>query len=284
MSGFGEHSSAAQPSTCYRHPNEVSYVLCQRCTRIICYHCQTQAAVGVICPECIAEQKATAPVYKKPSAIKRLFRSHHAAVTVSIIAICGVVFLLQSLPVIGADIERRFLYAGIYSTAIAFEPWRMLTTMFLHGSLIHFFFNMYTLWIFGSILEPMLGRARFVALYIMSGFAGSLGVLFLVNPLQGVVGASGAIFGLFGAFFIIFRKLGQNPTQIVVLVAINLAIGFLPGMNIAWQAHLGGLLGGFLVGYIFMETRSAAREKYKMPLLVALGGILLGLSFIPLMS
>lgn len=269
----------ARASYCYRHPDRVSYVLCQRCGRTICGECQTPAAVGFVCPECMAQQRATAPK-TKPAWIPRLTGAGAPVVTYAIIAVCVVVFILQSLPVIGGQVSQAIQYAGVYSDPRAFEPWRMLTSVFAHASIIHILLNMYTLWIFGSILEPMLGRLRFLGLFLISGFAGSVGVLLLGNPLQPVVGASGAIFGMFGAFFIIQRRLGGNATQILVLVALNIGIGFLPGLNIAWQAHVGGLIGGVLVGLIYVETRTASRRALQLPLIIVLSVLLIALSLI----
>lgn len=269
----------ARASYCYRHPDRVSYVLCQRCGRTICGECQTPGAVGFVCPECMAEQRATAPK-TKPAWIPRLTGQGAPVVTYAIIALCVVVYILQSLPVIGSQVTLAIQYAGFYSDPRAFEPWRMFTSVFAHASIIHIALNMYTLWIFGSILEPMLGRLRFLVLFLISGFAGSLGVLLLSSPLQPVVGASGAIFGLFGAFFIIQRRLGGNATQILVLMVLNIAIGFLPGLNIAWQAHVGGLVGGILVGLIYVETRKPSRRSLQLPLVIVLSVLLVALSLI----
>lgn len=269
----------ARASYCYRHPGRESYVLCQRCGRTICGECQTPAAVGVICPECMAEQRATAP-RTKPVWYTRLSGGTTPVVTYSIIALCALVFVLGLVPGIGGLVDNALLYAGVYSDPAAFQPWRMLTSVFVHANFIHFALNMYTLWIFGSALEPMLGRLRFLALFLISGFAGSLAVLLLTSPLQPVVGASGAIFGMFGAFFIIQRRLGGNATQILILVAINLAIGFIPGFNIAWQAHVGGFLGGLLVGLIYVETRKPARRSLQLPLVIALCVLLILVSLV----
>jgi membrane associated rhomboid family serine protease len=269
----------ARATYCYRHPDRQSYVLCQRCGRTICPECQTPAAVGVICPECMAQQRAEAP-RTKPAWVTRATGRGSPVVTYAIIALCVFVFVLQQLPGIGLAVTQAIQYAGVYSTPVAFEPWRMLTTVFAHASILHIALNMYTLWIFGMMLEPMLGRARFAALFLISGFAGSVGVLLIANPLQAVVGASGAIFGMLGAFFIIQRRLGGNATQLLVLVAINLVIGFIPGFGIAWQAHVGGLVGGALVGLIYVETRSPSRRRWQLPLLILLSVLLIALSLI----
>lgn len=266
---------------CYRHPGRPSYILCQRCGRTICPECQTQAAVGVICPECMKEQRKAAP-RTKPAALAmvgRMTREGAPVVTYAIIALNVVLFLLQLVP--GLGVTERAFYAGVFSYPGTFEPWRMLTSAFVHspGSILHIGLNMYTLWIFGPILEGLLGRSRFIVLYVLSAIAGSLGVLFLADPQQPVVGASGAIFGLVGAFLVIQRRLGGNSTQLLVLVVINLVIGFIPGFNIAWQAHVGGLICGVLVGLIYTRTRRRDQARLQTMLIVALAAFLVVLSF-----
>ncbi|MBG6237611.1 membrane associated rhomboid family serine protease [Mycetocola sp. CAN_C7] len=201
-------------------------------------------------------------------------------VTYTLIAVTAFVFLLQLIP--GLNVIDYLLYAGVYSTPVAFEPWRMLTSVFVHSQsfIFHIALNMYSLWLFGQALEPMLGRARFLALYLISGFAGSLGVLFLTDGSTAVVGASGAIFGLMGAFLVIQRKLGGNMNGLLVLVGINLVIGFIPGINVAWQAHVGGLVGGALVGLIYYETRHLKHKSRQTLLIGGLCAVLVVLSLI----
>ncbi len=255
-----------RPGYCYRHPDRPSFVLCQRCGRTICGECQTPAPVGVICPECMREQRASAP-RTKPAVLTRARAAADRGapvVTYSLIGITLAVFLLQLIP--GLAITDRLLYAGVYSLPGNLEPWRMITSVFVHSTdlIFHVLLNMYTLWIFGQLLEGLLGRWRFLALYLISGLGGSIGVLWLSDPRVGVVGASGAIFGLMGAFLVIQRRLGGQTTQLFVLLGINLVIGFIPGFNVAWQAHLGGLVVGALVGFIFVETRQRSRQALQV--------------------
>ncbi|WP_104194716.1 rhomboid family intramembrane serine protease [Cryobacterium sp. M25] len=259
---------------CYRHPGRQSYILCQRCGRTICPDCQTQGAVGVICPECMNEQRRHAP-RTKPAILTRLKSTSHPVTTV-IIGVTLAIYLLQFI--LGAGFTSLLWYAGVYSSPGSFEPWRMLTSVLVHGSIFHVLLNMYTLWIFGQILEGMLGRGRFLALYVLSGLAGSLGVLFLSDPRIPVVGASGAIFGLMGAFLIIQRRLGGNATQLLILVGINLVIGFLPGLNVAWQAHVGGLIAGAVVGLIFVQTRRIKQQRLQTVLITVFGAFLVVVS------
>ena len=264
---YGEN---APPRGCYRHTDRPTYIVCQRCSRPICTECQTQAAVGVICPECRREQRAAAP----RRSVKSYFRvagTGTPVVTLTIIAVTFFVFLLQLIP--GLGVTAALQYAPIYSFGeyansgqAPYEPWRMLTSIFTHspGFIFHILLNMYTLWIFGQILESMLGRARYLTLYLTTGVAGSVGVMFLSSPTTAVVGASGAIFGLLGAFLVIQRKLGGNTTSLLILVGINLLLGFLPGLNVAWQAHLGGLIAGVLLGLVFVQTRRIGQRSAQL--------------------
>jgi len=171
-------------------------------------------------------------------------------VTWSIVVLCVLVYILQIIP--GSEVTSALLY---YPPLTALEPWRMITSIFVHspGSVLHIVFNMFSLVIFGPILEQALGRVRFLALFLMSGLGGSVAVL-LLAPQTPVLGASGAIFGLLGAFFVIQRRLGGTNVQLLLVIVLNLAVGFLPGTNIAWQAHVGGLIVGALVGLIFLYS------------------------------
>ena len=261
---------------CYRHPNRQSFVLCQRCGRTICPECQTPGAVGVVCPECMRDQRATAPKVKSQLRT-RLTGSGAPVVTYTLIGLCVLVYILQAFS--GGIVTDALQYAGVYSQHELFQPWRLITSIFVHYSILHIALNMYSLLIFGALLEPLLGRIRYLVLFLISGFAGSVAVLLIAVPEQAVGGASGAIFGLFGAFFVIQRRLGGNATQLLVLIGINLVIGFIPSFGISWQAHIGGLVGGALVGLIYTETRAPSRRPIQIGLLVLLSLILVALSF-----
>lgn len=265
-------AGADRPGFCYRHPDRPSYILCQRCGRTVCPECQTPAPVGVICPECMREQRASAP-RTRPAVITRMrsaVRRGTPVVTYALIGITVFVYILQW--VFRPGVTNALFFSPVFMTEVMFEPWRALTSVFLHSTslIFHVLLNMYTLWIFGQLLEPMLGRARFLGLYLISGLAGSVGVVVFAAPNSQVLGASGAIFGLMGAFIVIQRRLGGNATQLYILLAINLAIGFIPGANISWQAHLGGLIGGTLVGLIYLETRKSSRRALQIGLLIGL--------------
>ena len=260
MSDFAANSD----NFCYRHPDRQSFILCQRCGRTVCPQCSTQAAVGVHCPECVKEAKANAPK-RKPVNIRmaRSLRTTDAPViTYGIIAICVVVFAAQL--VLGNALDYWLVYFAPYTFV---EPWRLLTSLFAHGSPLHLLSNMFSMFIIGRMLEPALGRARFIALFLLSGLGGATAVA-LISPGITVLGASGAIFGMLGALFVLIRRFGGNATQIVILVVLNLAIGFIvPGL--AWQAHIGGLLVGAAVTAVFVRTR--AERQRRLQVIASLG-------------
>ncbi|MFI2754965.1 rhomboid family intramembrane serine protease [Cellulomonas sp. P22] len=242
---------------CPRHPDRVSYVRCQRCGRPTCPECQRQAAVGIQCVDCVAEAART---QREPrTALGAPVSTGRPVVTITIIALCVVSFLLQLIVAgwTGLWVFKPFLGES--------EPWRFLTSAFLHSSsIVHILFNMVALWMVGPYLEAVLGRARFAALYVLSAIGGSVGVLLLASPdalswYQGVVGASGAVFGLFGAVLVVLRRLGRDARSILVIIALNIVIGFVVP-QIAWQAHLGGLAVGALLGAAYAYAPVAHRR------------------------
>jgi membrane associated rhomboid family serine protease len=274
---------------CYRHPDRQSFVLCQRCLRTICPECQTQGAVGVICPECLnQQQKAQSPAQQKAERRWSRPRAVTAAdsrpiVTYAIIGVTVFVYLLTLIPGVGATISEALafkawtLYPQLFGT---FEPWRLLTAALVHSSFMHVGLNMLALWMIGRSLEPLLGRARFITLYLLSALGGSVAVA-LLSFTTPVVGASGAIFGLFGALLVIGRHIGANIGTIAIVLGINLVIGFIPGFNVSWQAHVGGLVAGALVAFIYMRTRSRKQRWLQITLLAATTVGLLLLLLVP---
>jgi membrane associated rhomboid family serine protease len=264
--GIPSAEPSAQVPVCPRHPDRPSYVRCQRCGRPACPDCQRAAAVGFQCVDCVNETRRTTPEVR--TVYGGAATAGKPLATYGIIAVCVLVYALQWI-IPGQAVYEQFAYNNVFATPKygAFEPWRMLTAAFLHSpdSVLHIVLNMYTLWIFGQALEPLLGRIRFLALYLVSAIGGSVGYL-LLNPLLvpgqglvGVVGASGAIFGLFGAMLLVQRQRGGDTRQLWVLIAINGVIGFLIP-QIAWQAHLGGLVTGGLCAAVLAYTPRGRRQ------------------------
>ena len=256
---------------CYRHPDRQSYILCQRCGRTICPQCSTQAAVGVHCPECVKEAKANAP-RRQPISIRaaRSLRGNPQLpiVTYVIIALCVLVYAAQFF--LGNVITSWLVYFAPYSFA---QPWRLLTSLVAHGSPLHLLSNMFSLFIIGRMLEPALGRLRYLALFLISGLGG-LAAVALVVPGTPVLGASGAIFGMLGALLVLIRRFGGNATQILVVVGINLALGFFIS-GIAWQAHIGGFIAGAALTAVFVRTRSVAQRGIQVAASIGIAAALL---------
>lgn len=207
--------------------------------------------------DCVREGKKNVPTPR--TAYGATVRSGRPVVTLTLIGICAVSWILQL--VTNGSWTDRWLYAPVLGQD---EPWRLLTTTFLHStSPLHILFNMYALWVMGQFLEPLLGRARFLTLYLLTGLAGSVGVLLLAGGpshqawYTAAIGASGAVFGLFGAAIPVLRQRGLQATQMVGLIVVNFALGFFIA-NIAWQAHLAGGIAGFALGAAFAY---APRER-----------------------
>ena len=178
-----------------------------------------------------------------------------------------VIWLLQVIP--GSTLTSTLFYAPLLTVI---EPWRMITAGFVHSpdSFWHILLNAYSIYIFGRVIEPMLGPIRFLVLYLVSIFGGSAMVLWLSEPVVPVVGASGAFFGLMGAYLIMLRAIGDNSGLLVGLIAVNLAFGFLvPG--ISWQGHLGGLLAGMAVTAVYARTRYKSGFSQKIQVLGVIG-------------
>jgi membrane associated rhomboid family serine protease len=263
---------------CPRHPDREAYVRCQRCGRPACPECQRPAAVGIQCVDCVREAARTTP------SARTVFGGRATdgtpVVTYTIIGICAVFYLAQRA---NPSVTQNFAFAPFLGWT---EPWRFVTAAFLHSpsTIFHILLNMFALWSLGQYLEPMLGRARFAALYLISGIGGQVAVTLMAGSptiaglraglddawLTPVVGASGAIFGLFGALLVLNRHLGRSSAAMYATIAINAAFGFFyPG--ISWQAHLGGLVTGVICAGVIVAFR---RQGVRHLVWAALGAVL----------
>jgi membrane associated rhomboid family serine protease len=236
--------------TCYRHPDRETGVSCSSCGRPICPECMTPTPVGMRCPECASQRTRVHRGTGTPSGFAA------APATFVLIALNVAAFLVEivggsgglTIPTTNPIVDDF----GLRGLNVADGEWyRLLTGGFLHGSLIHIGFNMFALYLLGRVLEPGVGTPRFVAIYFASLLAGSFGALALTDPVDVTVGASGAIFGIFAATFVIARGRGLNDiaTELGFLMGINLLLTFtIP--NISVGGHLGGLAGGLLAGLV----------------------------------
>ncbi|WNZ10191.1 rhomboid family intramembrane serine protease [Streptomyces sp. 11x1] len=252
--------------TCYRHPDRETGIRCTRCERPICPECMVSASVGFQCPECVRNGSGTGHT-PSASAPRTLAGGSVTAdprlVTKILIGANLLFFLVQEA--VGDSFTERFALVGRAWDSdfgsvqgVAEGQWyRLVTSMFLHSGVMHIAFNMLSLWWIGGPLEAALGRARYLTLYFASGLAGSALTYLLAAPNQLTLGASGAVFGLFGATAVLMRRLKYDMRPVIILLVINLVITF-GWSGIAWQAHVGGLVGGVLIGYAMVH---APRER-----------------------
>lgn len=273
-------------SVCFQHPDREAYVQCQRCDRPLCSACMIEAPVGFHCPVCLDQARRRRPTQRTQFGAK--VGSGTPKVTYAVIIACAVVYALQLAPMYlpGASqlpsVTNMFAYAPVHTAAWnpEFEPWRMLTSALLHSpsSAVHILFNMLALWFIGRVVEPAIGGLRYGALLLLSAFGGSVAVLFLTDPFTPTVGASGAVFGLFGALFILLRSTGAQTGGLIALVAVNMVIGFMPGLNISWQGHLGGLVIGLLSALVIAKAPRRRRALWQTLGLAAMAVLLLVLT------
>jgi membrane associated rhomboid family serine protease len=235
----------AQTAVCYRHPKNETAVACSSCGRPICTECMVFAAVGIKCPECAGQPTGMSRAVKRKRTSTALETG--TLVTKGLIGISVLVYLLQIAQAgningqAGEIWVRGSLVGGFVADG---EWWRLVTSAFIHASPIHLLFNMLMLWWFGSALETLLGRVRYLGIVLVSILGGAAGALLATQAHELTVGASGAVFGILGAGLVLERR------QIMVfgggafaVVALNLALSFLiPGISIG--GHLGGLAAG----------------------------------------
>jgi membrane associated rhomboid family serine protease len=245
-------------ATCYRHPQRETGVSCSNCGRAICTDCMTTTPVGMRCPEC-SRQRTQVHTMRSMTT--------DPIATYVIIAICVLAYFGSRAGGTGRAFNELLLYGPAVADG---EYWRLVTSGFLHAGLLHLLFNMYVLYWLGRMIEPAIGTARFLALYGTSLLAGSLGVLLLSFDSR-TVGASGAVFGLMAAAFVMQRSRGIDPmaSGLGPVILLNLGITFLlPGISIG--GHLGGLIGGAAAA-LALENLSARRSSQWAALLACLG-------------
>jgi len=250
---------------CYRHPDRETGIRCARCERPICPECMVNASVGFQCPECARGDSGTGhtPAAAQPRTIAggsvtadpRLLTKILVGINVAVfIAVHVRPSLLNDLVLLGSWPPKPFTP----TEGVAGGEWyRMVTSMFTHQEIWHIAFNMLSLWWLGGPLEAALGRARYLAVYFTSGLAGSALAYLLASPTTATLGASGAIFGLFGATAVLMRRLNYDMRPIIALLVINLIFTF-GWSSISWQAHIGGLVAGVITGYAMVH---APRER-----------------------
>lgn len=226
------------------------------------------APVGFQCAECVAKAESTTsgPLSPMGTAVIK-----DAYVTKAIIGICAALFVVEFVAGISSFVyEWGMSPAGV---SLQGEWWRLMTSAFLHGSVLHILFNMYVLWVLGPTLESLFGHVRFAVLYLVAALAGGV-ASYTFGPFNSVsVGASGAIFGLMAALIVTGHHLRRDVTQVIVLLVINAVIGFVvPGID--WRAHLGGAVSGAVVAAVLAYAPKRSRELWQVLGVLAWVGVL----------
>lgn len=257
---------AQGPPGCYRHPDRETGITCTRCERPICPECMISASVGFQCPECVRGGSGTGhpPAATQPRTLAGgTVARGPRLLTKIILAVNLLVFV--AVQVRGDSLLNDLVLIGQWPP-YPFTPtegvaegqvYRLVTSMFAHQEIWHIAFNMLGLWWLGGPLEAALGRARHLALYLLSGLGGSALTYLVADADEASLGASGAIFGLLGATAVLMRRLNYDMRPVLFLLALNLLFTF-TWSGIAWQAHVGGLVTGVAIAYGMVH---APRER-----------------------
>lgn len=245
---------------CYRHPDRESHVRCRRCQRYICPDCMRDASVGHQCVECAGAGTRTVSVRTRAVPM----------VTYALMAINIVMFVLQK----SSDVVYQELVTWTPGIARG-EVYRLLTGAFLHSGITHLLFNMWALYVIGPALEAYFGRVRFIALYLISALGGGV-LVYLLTFNVPTLGASGAIFGLFGATLALSRQLNLDMRWVVGLIVLNLVFTF-AAPQISWQGHIGGLITGAAVGAAYAYAPNERKALVQVGISVAAVALLAAL-------
>ena len=311
MTQPSEGQAATGVPTCYRHPDRETWIRCQRCDRPICPDCMRDAAVGFQCPDCVKEankgSRQNRAMYggqrsADPRLTSYVLIGINAVVWLAIAATGGrlsrVVDLLALAPTgrcTSASVPSQY-YPGIGDGSVCvgatsgdgiWHPgladgawWQLLTSAFTHVEIWHLAMNMFALFIFGPALEGIIGRARFLAVYLVSAVASSVVVLFLAGADSSTVGASGALFGLMGALLVLARKARLNSQWLMQNLAIGVVITVVGWRQISWQGHLGGFLGGVVAAAMIAYAPKSQRSVVQWAGLALFTLVLVGLSVV----
>jgi membrane associated rhomboid family serine protease len=302
-----EGVAATGVPTCYRHPDRETWIRCQRCDKPICPDCMRDAAVGFHCPDCV---KAATKGSRQNRAMYGGERSADPRLTTYVLIGINAVVWLVIAATGGASSRLANLFSlsptgrceltdgsGRYYPGVTGEAtcstlpitdwhagvadgawWQLMTSVFTHVEIWHVAMNMFALFIFGPTLEGIIGRARFLAVYLIAGLASSVLVLFLAGSGSSTLGASGAIFGLLGALLVTARKARLNSQWLVQNLTLGVIITVVGWRMISWQGHLGGFLGGVVAAAIIAYAPRANRAGVQWGGLAVVTGVLLLLS------
>jgi membrane associated rhomboid family serine protease len=283
---------------CYRHPDRLSFVLCEKCGRTICLECQTHVGGKVLCPDDAKRSNVTMlPVNQRPARVKKVrvqprwlqwLTERVPVVTLTLMAIIAVIWLVDILVGQG-QIEFRLWLLPAKLNVLGTTPgngsltgpWTIVTSMIASPAggdgFLSVVFSLFSIFILGRILEPELGRIRFLALYVLSGLGASVFALLFVGIVQS---SSGAIFGVVAAFIVIMRKRGVNMIWLYAIIALNIiAIALSSSRAVIWQGAVGGLVIGAAVGFTLLLDEPGQKTQQRL-VLVGIGVVLVGAAIV----
>jgi membrane associated rhomboid family serine protease len=260
---------------CAHHPDRVASVTCAHCDRPICTDCMVQAPVGWQCRECTKTGAKSTKVIRPFAASNRtgiVGSTNPTPVVIGLVVVCVIVFVASGFGKTSV-IDRL----GMWPNGVHYrhENYRLFTSLFLHLDVLHIVFNMITLLIVGPAVEVMLGKSRFLALYLIAGIGGNV-LSYLIAPADQVsAGASGAIFGVLGAYVVLARLRRKPMGPVLAIIVINLVIGF--SGNIEWQAHVGGLVVGSALALAYHYAATLRQTAREVALTLTSSAVMLGL-------
>ncbi|WP_141281772.1 rhomboid family intramembrane serine protease [Pseudonocardia hydrocarbonoxydans] len=263
------------PAVCVRHPDRPTGLACTRCARPACPECLREASVGYQCVDCVRQGQREV---RRATTVAGAVLGARPLVVPALVVLNLLAFAATAVQAgsIGANTRSALFVDWALSpgTVAAGEWWRLVTSGFLHIGPLHLAFNMFALWIIGRDMEMLVGRGRFLAVYLLGMLGGAAAVMVLYGPGEYVAGASGAVFGLMGGLVVALLRLRRPLNQVLGLLAVNLALGFfVPG--ISWQAHLGGLLAGAAATAVLVYAPPARRAPVQGGGLAAIAVVLL---------
>ncbi|MCU1551233.1 MAG: hypothetical protein JWR36_1793 [Glaciihabitans sp.] len=253
---------------CYRHPDRESFVRCQRCGRTVCGECQTLAAVGVHCPECVREARASAPRVKPRVVTAFSKTSEVPVVTYIVMGIVAVLSVIGLLPKAG---DAIFNAVAVDEGTFLDQPWTAITHVLVNfGGVINIAFALLTLFWFGRMLEGAIGRIRFVAFVVLTALGGAAAVILLHGGAQ--AGTVALTTGILAGVFILQRHLAFRNSYLLLWVGISVFYNVVSGGG--WEGIVGGVIAAGVTSLILLRTRRISRRGLQTALLVALGVLL----------
>lgn len=257
---------------CYKHADRQSFILCQRCGRTVCSACQTQASVGVHCPECVKGARAAAPK-QRPAAVRaaRAWRGGSSK-PLATYAVLGVMALVFIVGLVAPVVPSALAYFPVLTLT---QPWSLITYPFVHISPFSVLIDGIIMYLIGHQIEELFGRRRFLVLFAITALAGAVTILVFV-PQGLAVGAGPVIWGMFGAILIYTRAQGGNVTGLLIMLGLFLILGFVLGSM--WQANVGGLAAGAAVTAVYLRYGAIRQQRQRILILLGIAGALLAIA------